>query len=295
MVAPYFSFPRDENNTANSPGTDSAKHAIATQAALLHYAQTPPNYQHIYLVGAPARPQTNAHNVRGGEQQTNAPHYIELVAALAAVDFFSLPSIESTSRQLHYADTISKQPEQDRGIDWETLPVSSFRAYERNSIKESLIAFSTFAYLYQHLLHHRFINDREYRKANWYARNFGQLPLDDQFEQLDKLYRFVSSYTRWLRELGATCQPTNDEPRLFNWNALADGHNEDTRRLNLGSLLAMLGANPKYMSNGWDRINDLLNGITLAQPMPDSATGLFIYLLYEAVAQYCRDNYHLHS
>jgi hypothetical protein len=49
------------------------------------------------------------------------------------------------------------------------------------------------------------------------------------------------------------------------------------------------------MSSGWDRINDILNGITLAQPVPNSATGLFIYLLYEAVAQYCRENYHLHG
>jgi hypothetical protein len=295
MVAPYFSFPRDENGLASGPGTDSARHAIATQAALLHYAQTPPNYQHIYLVGAPARPQTNARNVRGGEQQTNSPHYVELVAALAAVDFFSLPPIEANARRLHYADTLSKQPEQDRGIDWETLPVNPFRAYERGGIKESLIAFTTFAYLYQYLLHHRFIHEREYRTANWYVHNFRQLPLDDQFEQLDSLHRFVSSYMRWLRELGATCQPPSEEPRLFNWNALDDSHNENTRRLNLGSLLALMGANPKYMSTGWDRINDLLNGITLAQPVPNSATGLFIYLLYEAVARYCRENYHLHS
>lgn len=295
MVAPYFSFPRDENNIENGPGPDSAKHAIATQAALLHYAQTPPNYQHIYLVGAPARLQTNTVNVAGGEDQTNAPHYIELVAALAALDFFSLPQIEPMTRQLHYADTISKQQEQDRGIDWETLPVSPSRAHERNSIKASLLSFSTFAYLYQYLLHQRFLNQREYRKANWYVRNFEHLTLDDEAEQLGQLYRFVSSYLKWLRELGATCQPPNSDPRLFNWNALEAEHNDEIRRLNLGSLLAFIGANPKYMSSGWDRINDILNGITVAQPVPNSATGLFIYLLNEAVSQYCRENYLLHG
>src|SRR5260370_35958799 len=104
--------------------------------------------------------------------------------------------------------------DQDRGVDWATLPVSPFRAYERESIKVSLFTFSTFAYLYQLLLHQRFVNDREYRRANWYAHNFGQLTLDDQSDQLNLLYSFVNSYTRWLRELGATCQPANAAPRL---------------------------------------------------------------------------------
>jgi hypothetical protein len=49
------------------------------------------------------------------------------------------------------------------------------------------------------------------------------------------------------------------------------------------------------MSVGWDRINDILNNITLAEPLPDSAAGLLIYLLYEASAQYCRENYLLRS
>jgi hypothetical protein len=293
MIGPYFSFPRDENGLASGPGTDSAKHAIATQAALLHYAQTPPNYQHVYLVGAPARTQTNQRNVRGGEDQTNAPHYAELIAALAAIDFFSIREgdIDLAARELHYADTLLKQREEDRGVDWDTLPVSPFRAHERADIKASLLSFTTFAYLYQHLLHDRFVNYREYRQANWYVRNFAQLPLDDQTEQLGQLYRFVSSYNMWLREMGETCQPTGAEPRLFNWNALGDGHSDAARRLNLGSLLAASGANPKYMSAGWDKINDILNNITLAEPLPDSAAGLLIYLLYEASAQYCRENY----
>ena len=83
MMTPYFSFPKGSSSNAG-PGTDSATHAIATQAALLHYAHVPPGYQHVYFVGAPAKPQTNTSNVVGGQDQTNNPHYAELIAALSA-------------------------------------------------------------------------------------------------------------------------------------------------------------------------------------------------------------------
>src|SRR5205823_7153892 len=77
MMAPYFSFPTGSANSTG-PGTNSAGHAIATQAALLHYSQVPPGYQHVFFIGAPARPQTNDNNIVGGGDQVNDPHYAEI-------------------------------------------------------------------------------------------------------------------------------------------------------------------------------------------------------------------------
>lgn len=120
MMTPYFSFPKG-NNSSTGPGTDSARHAVATQAALLHYAHVPPGYQHVYFIGAPARPQTNSANVVGGQNQANAPHYAEMVAALAAWEFFGLAQVRPDARELHFADT--KQSDPDLGVRWDTLPV----------------------------------------------------------------------------------------------------------------------------------------------------------------------------
>lgn len=287
MLAPYFTFARGEGHVTE---TDSAKHAIATQAALLHYAQNPPNYQHVYLMGDPARPRTSQRYAPGGEEQTNSPHYIELVAALAAIDFFTLPPFSRETRQLHYADTFSKQSKEDRGIDWETLPVSPFRAYERANVKAAMTSFTTFAYLYEHLLYEAFVNDHVYQNANWYLNNFRDLTLDDQGTELHRLFEFVSSYNRWLRELGPTCQKDSQEARLFNWNAFEDGHNDDARRNNLGNL-ATTAAPAKLANVGWERILEILSNIRIARPLPNSATGLLIYLLNLAVTRYCRENY----
>ncbi|MGH9800787.1 MAG: hypothetical protein ACRD82_10515, partial [Blastocatellia bacterium] len=44
MMCPYFTFPPPSNNQEEHPGTNSSRHAIATQAALLHYANVPPGY-----------------------------------------------------------------------------------------------------------------------------------------------------------------------------------------------------------------------------------------------------------
>lgn len=287
MLAPYFTFARGEGNGTE---TDSAKHAIATQAALLHYAQNPPSYQHVYLLGDPARPLTNRRYVPGGEDQINSPHYIELIAALAAIDFFSMPPFASDTKHLHYADTFSKQMKQDRGIDWETIPVSPFRAHERPRVKAALTSFTTFTYLYEHLLYEPFVNDRVYQNANWYLNNFRDLTLEDQNTELHRLFEFSCSYNRWLRELGPTCQKNSEEARLFNWNAFEDGHNDDARRNNLGNLTPT--AAPSKLANvGWERILEILSSIRLARPLPNSATGLLIYLLNEAVTQYCSENY----
>lgn len=288
MLAPYFTFPRRAGN-GSDPETDSAKHAIATQAALLHYAQNPPNYQHVYLMGDPLRPMTNTRHVSGGEEQANTPHYIEIVAALAAIDFFSLPAFAADTRQLHYADT-SKQKQEDRGVDWDTLPVSPFRAHEREHVKARLTSFTTFAYLFEHLLYEPFVNYQVYKNANWYLKNFRDLTLEDQDTELGLLFQFVSSYNRWLRELGPTCQKDGDESRLFNWNAFEDGYNDDVRRSNLGNLIPAI-APPKSAEAGWERILEILSSIRIAPPLPNSATGLLIYLLNEAVTQYCQKNY----
>jgi len=285
MMTPYFSFPKG-NSSNTGPGTDSARHAVATQAALLHYAHVPPGYQHVYFIGAPAKPQTNTTNVVGGQNQTNDPHYAELIAALSAFEFFSQGKIRPDVNELHFADT--QQNNQDLGVRWDTLPVHPGSTIRRQEIKERLVIFTTFAYFYKNFLYQRFMNNHAYKDTTWYRNNFGQLTLDDQGLLLHHLYEFSVSYLRWLHQIGDTGRHAN--PRLFNWNGLLVEDLELCGQF-VGNLVDDTAGSAKYMSDGYHRILERLDAIRLKQPETESATGLFVYLLQHAVAEFCRDNY----
>jgi hypothetical protein len=289
MMTPYFTFPKnDDPNILLGPGADSSRHAVATQAALLHYAQVPPGYQQIYFIGAPSRVQTNERNIPGGNQQRNSPHYAELVAALAAWDFFSLGEIAWDERQLHFVDTI--QDTRDLGVTWETLPVHPHgHVHRREEVKRALITFTTFAYFYKNLLHSDIIGAREYKNAIWYKNNFRSLKLDDheQTDLLIYLNRFCDSYLQWLTQLRYAGESVS--PRLFNWDAFS-ANSITTASEWVGDLVS--GEAPKYKTSGDDRIKKYLDDIELSQPTgTNSGAGLFIYLLYNAAVNFCQANY----
>ena len=85
LVLPYFTF---------TTGTDEelkakAEHFLMnTQAALKYYHLWNKHfiYDAIYLFGAEF--QFKVDNALGGREQKNAPHFVELYAALAAINFF---------------------------------------------------------------------------------------------------------------------------------------------------------------------------------------------------------------
>lgn len=286
MMTPYFSFPKG-NGVSSGPGTDSARHAVATQAALLHYAHVPPGYQHVYFIGAPSRPQTNSRNVTGGQNQTNDSHYAELVAALAAWQFFALPQISVTDRQLHFADSV--QHKIDVGVNWNSLPVNINNTASRESIKRELTIFTTLAYFYRNFLYNRFFNGNLYRTANWYRDNFGQLNLDEEMHLLQHLYEFSGAYLAWLAQIGETGKAAN--LHLFHWNALRET-DPSLADMHVGNLLDdPLSSSAQRSQTGFDNIYARLDKLVLKQPGTNSAAGLFIFMLHHAVSEFCRENY----
>lgn len=298
LMAPYFSFPppNNSNGATTGPGINSTIHPIAAKAALMHYADTPPGFQHLYLLGAPNRSSTNERNEPGGDQQRNAPHYIEMMSALAAWDFFNLSNVNRNDKRLHFADSYNNSS--DWGISWETIPVFpvNVRA-KRQEIKQKLVNLTTFAYVYHRNLHRSFIVNREYAGSPMYKDNFRGLSLDDDQQQqaLETLNRFCENYLNWLSRIGATAG--NPFPLLFNWDALNDN---DPRRcaeavgnlMRQGTLAQPETSAPKYSGGGgYAKILANLNQLKLQQPGTQSAVGLFIYLLSQAVNQFCKENY----
>lgn len=284
MLSPYFSFPRGASS-ATAPGTDSARHAVATQAALIHYAHVHPGYQHVYLLGAPERTQTNDANAPGGQGQLNAPHYIEMIAALAASDFFASGSIDINTKELHFADSLHNHS--DLGVSWETLPAHPLRSSLREGWKKQLTVFTTFAFFYKNFLHEEFLNNGAYRPTTWYKNNFRQLSLDGQEAGLNNLYEFSNDYLKWLYQIGINSGERN---RLFRWDRLQE-ENEQLQADYIGSLLGGGASEPRYSKDGYNQILSQLDAIRLDQVGTNSPVGLFIYLLYQAVTKFCEKNY----
>lgn len=115
LLLPYFSFhaPEDVGQTGRvfaSPDT----FLINSKEALRHYSSLDLLFDRLYLVGAAKlAPQKNFR--KGGEFQDNLPHFVELVAANGATDFFR--SASPGNRTIHVA-----RIESDDAFTWNDHP-----------------------------------------------------------------------------------------------------------------------------------------------------------------------------
>ncbi|GEM_PF-2397218 len=288
MMAPYFTFPEAEASE-EGPSPDSRLHQVATQAALLHYAQVPPGYQHVYMVGAPNLTNSKAGHQAGGEEQENDSHYAEVMAGLAARDFFALDLIEVAQRELHYAD--------GEHFGFDTMPALSSGKDGRNiddqkRIKSLLLNFTSFVYLYGNILHNDCKDIRWYSGQAWYKDNFLKkgLSLEKEGQLLDELCKFSRSYLDWLDMIG---QPIKtDDGRPFNWSAIPMTGLDAERQV--GNLTTPEADDePRYINVSYGSIMDRLHALHPTYSNVPHPVGLLIYLLYEAVSEFCKENYQL--
>jgi hypothetical protein len=218
-----------------------------------------------------------------------------MVAALAAWDFYGLGKVEAEDRKLHYADSYDNG--NDLGVSWETLPVYiSGHQARRAELKQKVVSFTTFAYLYKNILHNGFISNRSYLDSAMYADNFvgRNLSLEGhaQEQALVALNNLCESYLDWLRAVGRT--GGNIIPALFNWEALEtrDVRGAEQRVGNLIQLGTQQAQRPpRYGTTGYQKIMEKLNRVRLVAPETPSAVGLFVYLLHHAVSEFCKENY----
>jgi hypothetical protein len=286
MLTPYFSFPKGAPGATDGPAPDSDEHMIATKAALLHYSNERPAYEHVYLVGAPEQFRTASTFEPGDESQVNAPHYAEFVAALAASDFFSRR--EGRGAQLHYAndETVEDTQQVQRGISWNTLPEGGRGLAE---VKRRLVAFTTFAYFYKNFLHRAFVDRQGHAEAPWYKDNFHPpLSLSTHREELNTLYDFSGSFLSWLRGVGES--GGNSMGPMFRWEVLL--HNEILLCAQyLGHLSEAETGAPRHTNEGYHHIMKRMDSLALEKPGTRNPVGLLIYLLHQAVEKFCADNY----
>lgn len=276
LMAPYFTFQSGNSQSKEGPSPDPDRHMIATQAALLHYANSLSNYNDTYLVGAPKLIETSKSHKDGGDKQQNDPHYAEIIAALAARDFFD---IVPGYRQLHYLD--------GDYVRWSTLPALKERAEDRTLIKHRILVFTTLAYFYQKIFYKgwgdRSTNSSWYTTNKWYGTNY--LKLEQCEELLATINKMFSNYLNWLLLVGKSVDM--DTSSFFNWNHLAEERTEQNKLL-IGQLMKTDVA-PIYAQNGYDMIMKKLNATTI-NPISDH-TGVVLHLFYYAISEFCKENY----
>ena len=197
LVLPYFYFifPKSPDENDNPLKAESQAFLMNTQAALKYYHlwnQTD-IYNAVYLFGAESL--TEVDPSLGGKEQRNAPHFIELYAALAALDFFEKDFEDDESTQ--YFMITRRQNDQLR---WEDLPDGNNGNRVRTRIGQ--LARFAFSYLsvYRPVIQDIYTNGNSYR-APWFIDFFTRNNIQYNQTLLDSVKRYCEDFLLWIANL----------------------------------------------------------------------------------------------
>lgn len=118
LLLPYFTLPAPASHAAPDGGLrpEAAVFAQNAAAALPAYTSPDAGYGGYYVMGDD-RPRQQEHNAVGGKDQANRSHYVELYAALAALDF----SARGGEREARPVFRIAGV--EGNHVRWEDLPI----------------------------------------------------------------------------------------------------------------------------------------------------------------------------
>ena len=206
LVLPYFHFVSQDNLELQA---ESEAFLMNTRAALQYYYlwNRTDDYKAVYLVGSET--QTEVDYCLGGKGQRNAPHFIELYAALAAIHFFRDFEAENTTKYFvtarHAKDT----------LNWSDLPDGRNGGITMSKLG-NMVRFA-FSYLsvYQPMLKEIPANrkrykapwnaDRDGNKASWYidffVRNRIRLDDEDTHRQLNLMENYCRAFLLWIANI----------------------------------------------------------------------------------------------
>jgi tubulin-like protein len=222
MMLPYFSFtPVNRENLR----ADAENFLLSTQAALKYYYQQASLsyydeeedqehkvYDGVYLLGEESLSPVKDPSI-GGRTQRNEPHFIELYAALACVDFFS--KTDSSGYMM------SARHEANR-VTWKDLPYTEGAEVLRQKF-DQLTRFA-FAYLCSYYPALEQVNVRAggYR-APWYIDFFERekVVLSRVMQtELPQVKEYCEAFLRWVADIQTSAKELRVE--LSNYNAYAE-------------------------------------------------------------------------
>lgn len=296
LLLPYFSYPlppKIQNKIYANPNN----FLLNAKSALSHYSFLWGNgspYDAIYFLGDTAFDSKGREFGEGGERQKNVCHYIEFLAALAALSFFLQQQKEGRDNFQYYAGR-----ENEKTISWIDLPcnLDSKNILNQQNILNNIIYFTSLAIsyisFYLPLISSDEFRRQEKRKCiTWYTDFFFDdklISIDEQTYQ-QKLKEYFISYLNWICEIHLF---TEREIKLLHKDVLKSLRDKNYKFLSNEDFKRLLdGHTYNPVSFAYDELWEELCSIN-TQPKGKNDTGKFIFLLYEAIKRFCKKNYSL--
>jgi hypothetical protein len=292
MILPYFSFLSAEKTLKDGKifKLSPENFILNTQAALKYYhnQQYLDYFDFVYLLGehtlVPVK-NTSA----GGNTQVNAPHFMELYASLAAVDFFK--NIEARQADEKLKDrrySMIARQELER-LYWNDLPDDN----NGNTAKEKLGRLTRFAFsylnVYYPMLQDIKRNGLSYR-APWYVQFFERKKVsieDDKVQlKLDDMKVYCETLLKWL----ACIQRASDELkiRLVQYNAFSEEQDREVKLLpadkfKAGDFENLISLDTLEDPNGLNRLWAKMSDSKVRDPNADEVGKFFQALFKESL------------
>ncbi|MFH0992057.1 MAG: tubulin-like doman-containing protein [bacterium] len=283
-MLPYFSFDRTDDNEMRA---QAENFLINTQAALKYYAGTDylDAFNSLYVLGdhvlTPLGPSlTSGKDPKGGKDQRNEPHFLEIYAALAAIDFFKTEKPDNCMMIARKQTNVQS---------WYDIPFVNDRRYLLAKL-DQLVRFA-FAYdcTYYPTLQSIARNGRGYRSP-WYINLF-ERSRDVQLSkvldaELLKVRDYCQTFLLWAANVQASAKEV--DMQLFNHNTFATSKKENGKQTIIlkdpktyfvqefaDLLLPCESEKANALDHLWERMSD--SNVSDAQAR---ASGRFINALY---------------
>lgn len=221
LTLPYFTFKKHEKDELHA---DARDFSLNTQSALQYYNQQ--DYLNVfdkaYLLGCDDLMNLGKAEI-GSKGQENPPHWIEVYAALAAIDFFKEERFSESRYNL-----IGRRKKQE--LDWSDLP------YDSGDARKKLTALVRFAFAY-HAVYLPAINklrtESDPYQAPWYIEYFKRPKVDVQGKldsELNPLGKYCEYFLKWIAGVEYSITGKKGTRFLTDYSSFADlSLNEDEK------------------------------------------------------------------
>lgn len=298
LVLPYFTVDMSAESLAENEGSLFVTHndfPIATKAALQFYDEKRDDlaFDELYFVGdSDAEPVGSF--APGAKKQENRAHYIELVSALAAVDFFRAPSRATNDTDQRFFIAARDK----MAVDWQSLPVTrddESLAGERDAFKLLFSCMSIFSYaLATYGREVLALPDKDrpswFRDDAHFGRRSGKqeehdMSMAENRGAIDAFSAFGGDFLQWVTQVsdGNRRVQLVDATKLWNERGeLVDRHRMPK------AIASMIASASKQME--FSSFIDRMNNIRLSNRSM-RASDKYLNLFYEAAVEYCERNY----
>ena len=185
-VLPYFQVKQDEDSSI-----DSATFVSKAKSALSYYLRSISRnnaIDNLYYIGDDSR--TSYDNCEGGAAQKNNAHFVELVSALALIDFANSSNPNPNRAQAEALQTVHKE----FGIETDTNEITfgELGQSSRKQLRKPMTQFILFA---------KYLSEYSgYKSQPWFVdRSFDTNFIDGDF--VASLKKIQTEYLGWLAEM----------------------------------------------------------------------------------------------